>query len=419
MQVLSLFELNSIVRSFIEEGAEDSYWVQGELLEGREGQGGHFYGELVEKSELTGAIVARARITIWARVYYMLAMRFHEETGQTLRPGIKVLLKVRVAFSELYGYSLNVLDIDGTYTLGDMAKRRPEILQRLEEDGIIDDNKTLPLPTMLKRIAVVSSPTAAGYGDFSRQLLENEWGLAFKVKLFPAIMQGQQVPESVSAALLQIADEADLWDAVVIIRGGGATSDLIDYDSYYLAACIAQHPLPVITGIGHDRDKTVPDMVAHTSVKTPTAAAAFILEHQLAHLSLLQDLQQRIPAAARSFLQQAQHQLQLLCHRLPVNASFMLQKELQRMEQLSALIPRFAQTALDREVHRLELLEHRLKASDPDLLLKRGYSITLSSDGEIITDVSKIKPGEQIVTRMQGGELVSEVKQVNNNVDKQ
>lgn len=415
MQALSLYELNSIVRSFIEEGAEENYWVQGELLEGREGQGGHFYGELVEKSELTGAIVARARITIWARVYYMLSMRFHEETGQRLRPGIKVLLKVKVSFSELYGYSLNVLDIDGTYTLGDMARRRQEILQRLEQDGIIDDNKTLSMPTMLKRIAVVSSPTAAGYGDFSRQLLENEWGLSFRVKLFPAIMQGQQVPESITSALLQIADEADRWDAVVIIRGGGATSDLIDYDSYYLAACIAQHPLPVITGIGHDRDQTVPDMVAHTSVKTPTAAAAFILEHQLAHLSLLQDLQQRIPQAAHSYLQQAQHRFALLCHRLPTSATFMLQKELQRMERLSAFIPRFAQTSLVRETHRLELLEHRLKASDPNLLLKRGYSITLSPDGEIITDVSMIRPGERIVTRLQGGEVTSEVKLVSKN----
>lgn len=415
MQALSLYELNSIVRSFIEEGAEENYWVQGELLEGREGQGGHFYGELVEKSELTGAIVARARITIWARVYYMLSMRFHEETGQRLRPGIKVLLKVKVSFSELYGYSLNVLDIDGTYTLGDMARRRQEILQRLEQDGIIDDNKTLSMPTMLKRIAVVSSPTAAGYGDFSRQLLENEWGLAFQLKLFPAIMQGQQVPESITSALLQIADEADKWDAVVIIRGGGATSDLIDYDSYYLAACIAQHPLPVITGIGHDRDQTVPDMVAHTSVKTPTAAAAFILEHQLAHLSLLQDLQQRIPQAAHSYLQQAQHRFALLCHRLPTSATFMLQKELQRMERLSAFIPRFAQTSLVRETHRLELLEHRLKASDPNLLLKRGYSITLSPDGEIITDVSMIRPGERIVTRLQGGEVTSEVKMVSKN----
>lgn len=415
MQALSLYELNSIVRSFIEEGAEENYWVQGELLEGREGQGGHFYGELVEKSELTGAIVARARITIWARVYYMLSMRFHEETGQRLRPGIKVLLKVKVSFSELYGYSLNVLDIDGTYTLGDMAKRRQEILQRLEQDGIIDDNKTLSMPTMLKRIAVVSSPTAAGYGDFSRQLLENEWGLSFRVKLFPAIMQGQQVPESITSALLQIADEADKWDAVVIIRGGGATSDLIDYDSYYLAACIAQHPLPVITGIGHDRDQTVPDMVAHTSVKTPTAAAAFILEHQLAHLSLLQDLQQRIPQAAHSYLQQALHRFGLLCHRLPTGATFMLQKELQRMKHLSAFLPRFAQTSLVRETHRLELLEHRLKASDPNLLLKRGYSITLSTDGEIITDVSMIRPGERIVTRLQGGEVTSEVKLVSKN----
>ncbi|MBQ2393663.1 MAG: exodeoxyribonuclease VII large subunit, partial [Alistipes sp.] len=201
--------------------------------------------------------------------------------------------------------------------LGDQARRRQEILNQLEKDGIINDNKDLPMPTLLKRIAVVSSATAAGYGDFCRQLLENEWGLAFRVQLFPAVMQGQHVPESISAALMQIADEADRWDAVVIIRGGGATSDLSDYDSYPLATCVAQHPLPIIIGVGHDRDETVLDHVAHTSVKTPTAAAAFILEHQLEQLSLLHDLQQRIPLAASSKMQREEQRLALLRQRLP------------------------------------------------------------------------------------------------------
>ena len=406
MQALSLFELNAMVRSFVEGSAEEAYWVHGELLEGRAGYGGHFYGELVEKNELTGAIVAKARITIWARVYNMLALRFQAETGQSLRAGIKVLLKVKLSFSELYGYALNVVDIDGSYTLGDQARRRQEILHRLEEDGIINDNKTLPLPALLKRIAVVSSASAAGYGDFCRQLLENEWGLAFRVQLFPAVMQGQHVPESISAALMQIADEADLWDAVVVIRGGGATSDLSDYDSYPLAACVAQHPLPIIIGVGHDRDETVLDHVSHTSVKTPTAAAAFILEHQLEQLSLLRDLQQRIPLAASIRMQGEDRRLALLRQRLPSVVALRLQREHQRLERSSLLLPISASRVLTQEKHRLELLSQRLESLNPELLLKRGYTITLH-DGKIVTHASQLVPGQSIVTRLQDGEITS------------
>ena len=406
MQALSLFELNAMVRSFVEGSAEEAYWVHGELLEGRAGYGGHFYGELVEKNELTGAIVAKARITIWARVYNMLALRFQAETGQSLRAGIKVLLKVKLSFSELYGYALNVVDIDGSYTLGDQARRRQEILHRLEEDGIINDNKTLPLPALLKRIAVVSSASAAGYGDFCRQLLENEWGLAFRVQLVPAVMQGQHVPESISAALMQIADEADLWDAVVVIRGGGATSDLSDYDSYPLAACVAQHPLPIIIGVGHDRDETVLDHVAHTSVKTPTAAAAFILEHQLEQLSLLRDLQQRIPLAASTRMQGEDRRLALLRQRLPSVVALRLQREHQRLERSSLLLPISASRVLTQEKHRIELLSQRLESLNPELLLKRGYTITLH-DGKIVTHASQLVPGQSIVTRLQDGEITS------------
>lgn len=410
MQALSLFELNAMVRSFIEGCAEDAYWVHGELLEGRAGYGGHFYGELVEKNELSGAIVAKARITIWARVYNMLALRFQAETGQSLRAGIKVLLKVKVTFSELYGYALNVIDIDGTYTLGDLARRRQEILNQLEKDGIINDNKDLPMPTLLKRIAVVSSATAAGYGDFCRQLLENEWGLAFRVQLFPAVMQGQHVPESISAALMQIADEADRWDAVVIIRGGGATSDLSDYDSYPLATCVAQHPLPIIIGVGHDRDETVLDHVAHTSVKTPTAAAAFILEHQLEQLSRLQDLQQRIPLAASSKMQRGEQRLELLRQRIPASAMLMIQRERQRIDRFFMLLPLSTKGLMEREKYRMDLLSQRLDSVNPELLLRRGYSITMSG-GRIVTNASSLHPGDEIVTRFADGDVVSEVRE--------
>ena len=388
MQTYTLHELNAHVRTLIEEGMDGTYWVQGELMEGREGYGGHFYGEMVEKSEATGNIVARARITIWARTYSILALRFRRETGQSLRAGLRVLMQVRVTFNELYGYSLNVFDIDGTYTLGDMAKRRQEILQRLEADGIINDNKTLALPTLLRRIAVVSSATAAGYGDFSRQLMDNGYGLAFRLKLFPAVMQGTQVPESISLALTAIADDADEWDAVVIIRGGGATSDLSDYDSYSLAACIAQHPLPVFTGIGHDRDETVPDRVAHMAFKTPTAVAAFIVEHQASLLSELQDLQQRIPAAACQLLQHGR----------------------QRMALLQQRIPSMATLLLERHRHRVDMLEQHLKSMNPDLLLSRGYTITMAG-GRILTDIADVAEGTLVTTRMHGGEIISSVRE--------
>lgn len=390
MQTYTLYELNAHIRSLIEEGTDSIYWVQGELMEGREGHGGHFYGEMIEKSDVTGNIVARARIIIWARAYNMIALRFRSETGQSLRPGLRILVQAKVTFSELYGYSLNILDIDGTYTLGDMARLRKEILQRLADDGIINDNKTLPLPTLLRRIAVISSATAAGYGDFSRQLLENNHGLAFRLKLFPAVMQGTQVPESIVSALSAIADEAENWDAAVIIRGGGATTDLSDYDSYNLAACIAQHPLPVFTGIGHDRDETVPDRVAHMALKTPTAVAAFFVEHQLQLLRRLQDLQQRIPSAAYQLVQYGQQRMALLQQRIPSMATLML----------------------ERNRHRLDMLEQHLKNLDPELLLSRGYSITLAG-GRILTDISGLAKGTSITTRIRGGEILSTVQEIN------
>lgn len=416
MQAISLYELNAHIRSLIQKGADGVYWVHGELLEGREAHNGHYYGELVEKSESSGNITARARITIWARTYNILALRFRQETGQTLHPGIKVLMLVKVVFSELYGYSLDVQDIDGSYTIGDMARRRQEILRRLEEDGIIDDNKTLPLPVLMKRIAVVSSANAAGYGDFCRQLLENDWGLAFRIQLFPAVMQGQYVPESIASALTAIADEADNWDVVVIIRGGGATGDLSDYDSYSLAACIAQHPLPVITGIGHDRDETVLDHVAHTSVKTPTAAAAFIVEHQLALLSVLRTYRQRIPMSARTLMQKQEARLSLLRQRLPSMAALRVQKEHQRLDKVSMLLPLTAKGMMEKQLHRLELLSQRLQAMNPELLLGRGYSLTIV-DGHIVTDISSIKKGSHIITRLQGGDILSEVKEIREKTD--
>lgn len=401
---LSLYELNNIVHGVIEDAMDDVYWVQGELSEGRAGYAGHFYGELIQKDERTDQVIARARINIWARVYNILALRFKSETGQELHAGMKVLLKVKVTFHELYGYALNVLDIDSAYTLGDMAKRRQQILQQLEADGIINDNKILPLPRLIRHIAVVSSATAAGYGDFCDQLLNNDYGLHFDVKLFPAVMQGEHVEESIIEALEQIGEV----DIVVIIRGGGASADLSDFDSYPLASCIAQYPIPVIVGIGHERDETVLDYVAHTSLKTPTAVAAFIIDYQLQELMLVESLQSRIQDAAQRRLER--EKLRLERHRLYFPMAFAKMKErcMSRLEMLTHRLQTSVLHRLERENSRLDMVQRHLRSMDPDLLLKRGYSITMCQ-GRIIRNATDVQPGDVITTRVEKGEIKSQV----------
>ncbi|MEE1233690.1 MAG: exodeoxyribonuclease VII large subunit, partial [Phocaeicola sp.] len=276
-QVLSLYELNGLVRRSIQACLPDEYWVQAELSDVRSNYSGHCYLELVQKDPKSNSLVAKARGMIWSNVFFRLKSYFEEETGQAFVSGIKVLVKVTVGFHELYGFSLTIIDIDPTYTLGDMARRRKEILNRLDAEGILTLNKELDFPELPQRIAVISSATAAGYGDFCNQLENNIYGFQFFTRLFPAVMQGDKVESSIIAALDAINAEIDNWDAVVIIRGGGATSDLSGFDTYDLAANCAQFPLPIITGIGHERDDTVLDMISHTRVKTPTAAAEFLI----------------------------------------------------------------------------------------------------------------------------------------------
>lgn len=386
-QPLSLYELNTLVRETLEEGLPDTYWVQGELSEGRAGYGGHFYGELVQKDERRGTIVAKARVTCWANRYASLLREFQSLTGETLRAGLTVMLEVSVTFHQQYGFSLNILDIDPSYTLGDMARRRQQILRQLEEDGILHDNQTLPLPLLARRIAVVSSETAAGFGDFSDQLTHNDYGFPFRLRLFPAVMQGSRVEESVIQALGQIAAEADQWDVVVIIRGGGATSDLSDFDSYPLAACVAQMPLPVITGIGHERDETVLDYVAHTHLKTPTAVAAFLIDRMGAEAQRVEELGQRIGHSVTDRLLRARHRLELI----------------ERAIRSDAL------NAMNLQRQRLELMATRLRGLDPALLLRRGYSMTLTADGRLVRDVAQLQAGQRVTTKLENGEFQSTI----------
>lgn len=402
----TLLSLNRLVRTAIEQTLDGEYWLEAELSEARLASNGHFYVEFVQKDDSGRALVAKARGVAWARTYNMIAPLFERATGERLRAGLKVRVLVGVEFHELYGYSLTILSIDPSYTLGDMAARRREILQRLEADGILHDNQQLQLPTLLQRIAVVSSASAAGYGDFCDQLQNNDYGLHFHVQLFPAVMQGANVEESVLAALAAICDEADRWDCVVIIRGGGATSDLSDFDTYTLAAAVTQMPLPVIVGIGHERDETVLDYVAHTRVKTPTAAAAFLVDYQAQQLVRLEELNRRIFQSTSQRLQRARARLDQLTTTLPRTFVLITERQRHRMDLLQQRQRSALHRQLERERHRHELLRQRLETLAPERQLRRGYSLTFA-DGRLLRSAADLPPGTLLTTRLADGEITS------------
>ena len=409
MDSLSLLELNALVRRSLEQCLPDEYWIQAELSDVRSNTTGHCYLEFVQKDPRSNNLVAKARGMIWSNIYRLLKPYFEETTGQLFASGIKVLVKVTVQFHELYGYSLTVLDIDPAYTLGDMARRRREILMQLEEEGVLTLNKELEMPVLPQRIAVISSATAAGYGDFCHQLQHNSGGFFFYTELFPALMQGNQVEESVLAALDRINDRVNEFDVVVIIRGGGATSDLSGFDTYLLAAACAQFPLPVITGIGHERDDTVLDSVAHTRVKTPTAAAELLIHRITESADHLEELSARLQQGAYALLEQEGRRLGMIQTRIPnlvhrklTDARFALLAAGKDLAQVT-------QTLLSRHRHRLELLRQRVADASPDKQLSRGYSITLK-DGKAVTDAASLNPGDQLVTRLAKGSFTSEVR---------
>lgn len=428
-QVLSLYELNGLVRRSIQACLPDEYWVQAELSDVRSNYSGHCYLELVQKDPKSNSLVAKARGMIWSNVFFRLKSYFEEETGQAFVSGIKVLVKVTVGFHELYGFSLTIIDIDPTYTLGDMARRRKEILNRLDAEGILTLNKELDFPELPQRIAVISSATAAGYGDFCNQLENNIYGFQFFTRLFPAVMQGDKVESSIIAALDAINAEIDNWDVVVIIRGGGATSDLSGFDTYDLAANCAQFPLPIITGIGHERDDTVLDMISHTRVKTPTAAAEFLIArfaeaagrlekcvsflHERVPLllrrqtDLLDKWVARIPARVQMRLQDEHFVQERFVTRLDKALHTRLLNEQHRLD-LEPRLQRVWSMYVVKEQHRLEMLAQQVKSASPDVLLKKGYSITLKN-GKAVTDISVLEEGDELVTRVANGTFRSKV----------
>ena len=411
MDALSLYDLNALVRRSLEQCLPDEYWVQAELSEVRVHPAtGHCYVEFVQKDPRSNNLVAKARGVIWNNVFRLLRPYFEESTGQVFTAGIKVLVQVSVGFHELYGFSLTVHDIDPTYTLGDMARRRREILKQLEEEGVLSLNKELPMPELPRRVAVISSATAAGYGDFCHQLTNNPRGYYFHTELFAAAMQGDRVEESMLAALDSINSRADDFDVVVIIRGGGATSDLSCFDTYLLAAACAQFPLPIITGIGHERDDTVLDSVAHARVKTPTAAAEYLIARMDEATDRLNDLAVRLYEGVTARLKWERNRLQQCRNRIPTASVRRVSSA--KLELLTARkdLHRSVEAVLARHRHKLELLKQRLADASPDKLLARGYSITLK-DGKAVKDAALLSPGDRLVTRLYRGEVQSVVNQ--------
>jgi len=433
---LSLLELNSLVRQVIEETLSQEYWVEAELSECRESRG-HCYMELIEKDETSATPIARASAKCWRTQWAMLQPYFERTTGQTLHAGLKVRLKVYAQFHEAFGFSWIVTDIDPTFTLGDMARKRQEIIRKLKEEGIFDLQKELTLPLFCQRIAVISSETAAGYGDFVNQLIHNDSGLKFSIQLFPAIMQGEQVEQSIIDALNMIyeANEPnkshEFFDCVVIIRGGGATADMSGFDTLALAENVANFPLPIITGIGHDRDESILDMVSFLRVKTPTAAAAFLVSHLEEVLNTIDDAQDRIAHYAQNKITILNSQLSTLNTQLRSIFSVVKTRQEARLDalysrlahhaqqklstlntQLSTIesrLPLLLDSSLKTKKHQLELLEEKVKTLDPSLLLRRGYSITLK-DGKAVRDAATLHPGDEIKTRFANGSVHSIVK---------
>ena len=429
-KALSLFELNSLVADVIDATLSRSYWVEAELSEARENRG-HCYMELIEKNEGSNVPIARASAKCWSNIWTLIKPAFVRITGQEIRAGMKVMLQVHAQFHPQYGFSWIVDDINPEYTMGDMMRKRQEIIRQLKAEGVFDLQKELCLPMFAQRIAVISSETAAGYGDFCNQLETNEYGLYFHVELFPAIMQGDSVEQSIINALNQINSREEDFDCVVIIRGGGATADLSGFDTLNLAENVANFPLPIITGIGHERDESILDMVSFQRVKTPTAAAAYLIDHLTSTLMRVENAQAAIVDGVKKALEVEKMRIQHIGSHIPVLFSVVRTKQEAWLEGLSQrLVMRMNETIkqadfhlstlqnrllptlqnkLSSEHYRLDILEQRARLLDPSLLLKRGYSITLCN-GKTIRNAKDLKIGDTITTRFEAGEVESKVE---------
>lgn len=434
MEHLSLVELNQLIKQALSAQLQPAYWVVAEIGELRVAQNGHCYLDLVEKGE--DRLLAKMRATIWSYTFRNLQGWFESITGEALRPGLRILAQVEVKFHELYGLSFNVKDIDAQYTLGERARRRRAVIQQLIDEGVYDMNKALPLPVVPQRIAVISSPTAAGLGDFMDQLRNNRGGYRFEVQLFKASMQGDAAEASIVAALLEVYDcleqRGPCFDVVVVIRGGGAQVDLDCFDTYGLATHIAQFPVPVITGIGHERDETVADLVAHTKMKTPTAVAEFLINGITAYDERIEGCRQRLERQTNQLLREQTYRLESQQTTLRYAILGKLQQQKQYLTQRQEQLQYIAQTRLRRERERLTRWPETLRTQtqhqlqrwqqqldthekvvallDPASILRRGFTQTYV-DGKLLSKAGSIAKGSEIRTLTANKTLISTLQE--------
>ena len=384
MKQYSLSELCEYIQEVLENDLPERYWVRAEI--GSMSVRGHCYMELVEKAE-NGILSAKMRATCWNNVYALLSAYFAQETGQALHVGMQVLLEVSVEFHAVYGLSLNVWNIDPTYTLGDLAKQRQETIRRLTEDGVMELQQALVVNSLPRRVAVVSSADAAGYEDFCSQLKHNRFGFAFYTQLYPAVMQGDTTARSIISALGAIAAEEEEWDVVMIIRGGGATTDLGCFDDYALASHCAQFPLPIVAGIGHTRDVSVVDMVVHTSVKTPTAAAEWLIERVAVQVERVDGLLLRLQRATQGAVNRQKNRLALY------------------QQRLDGAVKR----AVMKEQGKLALWQKTIELHSPERIFRMGYSLT-TVNGKVVKRAEDVQAGEVLETHLKDGVVRSVVE---------
>ncbi len=408
-ETYSLSQLTRFINQVIKVNFESPVWIKAEISELREASNGHCYLEFIEKDPDTDTLMAKIKANIWANTYRMLKPYFESSTGQQLHAGIKVLVSVTVDFHDVFGLSLNIRDIDPTYTLGELAKRRQEIIRQLEKDGVMEMNKSLEMDTLPNRIAVISSPTAAGYDDFCNQLDNNPDGFVFYKKLFPAIMQGDQAADSIIEALDNIYGHVDLFDVVVIIRGGGATTDLACFDSYELALNCAQFPLPIIAGIGHQRDLSIVDMVAHTSVKTPTAAAALLIEMMEEARDRMTDAYTAIYQLLHQRVQSQQQKLADISWKIRHSLINKTSDKKLTLERQKSRLIQAVRLAINTQKNKLAILENSIERHSPAFLLKYGYTIT-TVNGKRLSSVKDVQDGDTIKTYVSDGEVKSIVE---------
>lgn len=429
-QKFSLFELNQMIRQQVSAAFPASVWVLAEISELRENANGHCYLELIEKDKATDRIVAKMKATIWASTYRLLKAYFESVVGESLKPGFMVLTSCTVEFHEVFGISLSINDIDPTFTLGEIASQRLQWLAQLESEGMLTMNKQLTLSILPQRIAVISSATAAGYGDFIDQLHHNPYGYPFYVHLFQAVMQGDQTEQSIIDALDQIFEKADYFDVVVILRGGGAVADLTSFDRYALAVHCAQFPLPILTGIGHFRDNTLIDHVAYVSLKTPTAVAEFLIDKVRHAHEMLNDRISMMKQFMDDQLNRKQQSIQNLMRLFPsvLSGKTELYKKalIQRFSSLQyesiQLISNHQQQLNQHQItlqhvskqqlvgfnHQVHLREDKLKYINPISILQHGYCMAYSNQ-QRITSSKEVKKGDALEIGFYDGIVTTEV----------